>query len=181
VWTGAAAYAPGAVGDAFSFSGSSYVEASPFAYTGAWTVQVWAKANVASQPKDYGLIGSGEPAAQANTFQFDWNTGGLYRFKAGQGTGAFTRNFGPASTSAFQHLVVTYDGVSAFTLYRDGVQVASGTYAGAAVFDVLKIGANRGENLRYNGVLDDVRVWSRALSGAEVSSIHGNGVNGVCD
>jgi hypothetical protein len=88
------------------------------------------------------------------------------------------------STTEFQHLVARFDG--AFRIYRDGVVVGDSFGFGCSggsngVFDTLKIGSNRGDNKRFRGTLDDVRVWNRALSDSEVALIYANGAAGVCD
>jgi hypothetical protein len=177
VWSGLAAYAPAVVADGFSFDGTNYV-ITPFAYSGAWTVSLWAKANTI-QVRNTGLVASSMNAA-ADTFQIDWgNMGQQYRFKAGND--ALSVNFGAPSTSAFQHLVVTYDGASTVKTYLDGAPAGTGTWSGAQLkFTSLRIGVNRGTSMRYNGIIDDVAVFSRALSDAEVAAIHTAASNGVC-
>jgi hypothetical protein len=47
-------------------------------------------------------------------------------------------------------------------------------------FIAMKIGANRGQNLRYNGTIDDVLVFSRAITGAEAADIFAKRASGVC-
>jgi hypothetical protein len=173
VWTGTETYAAGAVGDAFVLDGASYVVADGFSYAGPWTLQLWARAD-AIQARNYGLFSSG-------AFQIDWNVYGGYRFSVGGGS-TFNRNFGAASTTAFQHLVVTYNPALApnIALYRDGVQVQSGNYVPGVGFDLIKIGTNRASKLHYAGAIDDVRVWSRALDASEVAAIYASGAAGVC-
>lgn len=177
VWTGTTTYAAGAVGAGFSFNGSSNVTA-PFTHSGAFSVQLWAKANTI-QGNRTGLLSIGGGTNKSTTFQIDWNSTGGYRFSAG--LVGLNRNFGAASTSAFQHLVVTSDGAGGYVLYRDGVQVATGTYATPLVWDRIAIGTNRGAGLSYNGIIDDVRVWDRALGAGEVAAAFAAAGNGVCD
>jgi hypothetical protein len=179
VWTGTETYAAGAVGNGFSFNGASTVLASPVAYNGPFSLQLWVKANMIQANKT-GLLASGDTANKANTFQIDWNSAGGYRFSAGTAS-AFARNFGAASTTTLQHLVVTRDGGNVYRVYLDGVQRATGTYGGTVQFDLLKIGANRGGDLRYNGIIDEVRLWNRALTAVEVGDIFATGNGGVCD
>ena len=176
VWTGAAAYAAGVVGPAaFSFAGTSYVEA-PFAQSGDFTVTFWAKAYM-NQSSSYGLFASGEPTTKATTFQVEWGPGATYRVVAGN-SNQLNLALGAASTSTFQHIAVTYSGTTVQT-YLNGTPVASGSFTGLN-FGVAKVGANRGENLRYKGTVDDVHVWGRALSPAEVAAVHAAGADGVC-
>jgi hypothetical protein len=167
---------PAVVSDGFAFDGTNHVNTS-FAYTGAWTVSLWARANV-TQPQNTGLVASSINGA-ADTFQIDWGVGGVYRIKAG--TNTLSVPIGTASTTAFQHLVVTYDGAGALQTYLDGAPVASGTWGGAPLrFTALRIGVNRGTSMRYNGSIDDVAVFSRALSSSEVASIYTAAMHGIC-
>jgi hypothetical protein len=175
-WTGTEAYVPGAVGDAFAFDTASTVDAPGLNVGGDWTLQLWARAN-AIQPRNTGLVSAGDADHKPDTFQIDWNAFGGYRFSAGNGS-VFNRSFGAASTAAFQHLVVTQAGGS-YRLYLDGVEVEDGTYLPLLIRDI-RLGTNRGK-LRYDGAIDDVRVWSRALAAAEVAAIHASSAAGVCN
>jgi hypothetical protein len=75
----------------------------------------------------------------------------------------------------WSHVVVTYDG-AAMNIYVNGQQVATRAASGALPVstDPLYFGtrtpsANPSEH--YNGLLDDVRMYSRALSATEVSAL----------
>ncbi len=75
-------------------------------------------------------------------------------------------------SGAWSHLATTYDGVTQ-RLYVNGVQVASRPQTGnmAAGNQALRIGGNgsfAGEF--YNGLIDNVRVYNRALSAAEIGA-----------
>jgi hypothetical protein len=67
-------------------------------------------------------------------------------------------------------VAVTYDG-SLLRLYVNGVQVASGNVAGAIQqsSNPLWIGGNQ-YNEDFIGLIDDVRVYNRALTQAEIQS-----------
>jgi hypothetical protein len=178
-WSGPAAYTDGVIGQAFAFSGMSSVTYSGSLASQPFSIQLWARAN-AIQADKTGLFASGGTANKLNTFQIDWNISGGYRFSAGASGSSFARNFGPASTTEFQHLVVTRDATNVYRLYRNGVQVATGTYAGTVQFDLARWGANRGGDLRYNGAIDDLRIWVRPLTADEVAAIYASGSAGVC-
>ncbi|MFN0089594.1 MAG: LamG-like jellyroll fold domain-containing protein [Acidimicrobiales bacterium] len=82
-----------------------------------------------------------------------------------------------ASTNAWRHLALTYDGVT-MRIYLDGVQVGAraqtGAPAGAA--GPLQIGGNTVWGEWYSGLVDDVRVYNRALSAAELAADMARGV-----
>jgi hypothetical protein len=178
-------FAPAVVGPAgFSFTGTNSVRAPAFEYTGAFSVAFWAKAN-AVQPINTGLAASADvvlsDADLANTFQVDWDGTGRYRMRLG-GTGIkLLLDIGAANLAAFQHITVTYDGSGIVRTFLDGRGVASAVWAGPPlVFTAMKLGINRGGSLRYNGIIDDVHVFSRALTLAEISAIFDARADGIC-
>ena len=78
----------------------------------------------------------------------------------------------PEAVGRWTHLAVTYDG-GAVRLYMNGVQVsqqpASGTIRSTK--DPLWIGGNLPYGEYFDGVIDDVRVYDRALGSAEVRGV----------
>jgi hypothetical protein len=73
------------------------------------------------------------------------------------------------------HVAATYDG-SAALLYVNGVQVAQATGTGALVGTPTDARLGAGDaapgsaNERWNGLIDEVRIWSKALTQPEVAS-----------
>jgi hypothetical protein len=69
------------------------------------------------------------------------------------------------------HLASTYDG-STLRLYVNGTQVASRALSGsaAASSQALYIGGNALWGEYFQGVIDDVRVYSKALTGSEIQA-----------
>ena len=68
-------------------------------------------------------------------------------------------------------MALTYDG-SLLVLYVNGVQVASKALSGTiqASTNPLWIGGNQPYGEYFNGLIDDVRVYNRALSQAEIQA-----------
>ena len=89
------------------------------------------------------------------------------------------------STGVWTHVVATWTGSATATnvqLYVDGVEVsyatttnASGTRASDAAAN-LYIGNESGGTRAFDGALDDVRVYNRVLSAAEITAIHRAGL-----
>jgi hypothetical protein len=71
--------------------------------------------------------------------------------------------------NAWTHLSASYDG-SAFKLYVNGIQVASRAVSGsiATSTNPLRLGGNTIWGEYFAGVIDEVRVYNRALSPAEI-------------
>jgi glucose/arabinose dehydrogenase len=98
---------------------------------------------------------TGFPLAQAHLGGAEQNTNGT----AAPPVGAWT------------HLASVYDG-SALRLYVNGVQAGTRAVTGTLVNSAspLRIGGNSLWNEYFNGQIDDVRLYNRALSQAEVQS-----------
>jgi hypothetical protein len=80
------------------------------------------------------------------------------------GTGALTIN-------TWTHLAGTYDGVT-LRLYVNGVQVSSRAQTGpiAVSTNPLQIGGDTFYGQYFQGKIDEVRIYNRALSGPQIQS-----------
>ncbi len=80
-------------------------------------------------------------------------------------------------TTNWHHIVGTYDG-SLVKLYFDGVSVASSTHTATGNYffpDQFQLGHTENTyttTLYYSGLVDEARVYNRALSAAEVSALY---------
>jgi Concanavalin A-like lectin/glucanases superfamily/Domain of unknown function (DUF1929)/Bacterial Ig domain/Purple acid Phosphatase, N-terminal domain len=172
--TGAAWTAAGRNGAALSFNGASnwvtVPDTAALRLAGAMTLEAWVRpaANTGwrtvlmkERPAgmSYGLYGyddSGRPPAVYG------NYGGT-DVSAGGGTAL--------ALNTWSHLAGTYDGTT-MRLYVNGVQVASKARTGALTSSTspLRIGGNAAWGEYFSGLIDDVRVYNRALSAAEVGT-----------
>ena len=82
-----------------------------------------------------------------------------------------TRGLTEVPQSAWEHLASTYDG-SVLRLYVGGTQVASKAVTGAMANSAgpLQIGGNNVWAEWFQGQIDDLRVYSRALSASEIQT-----------
>jgi hypothetical protein len=73
--------------------------------------------------------------------------------------------------NAWTHLAATYDGAT-LKLFVNGVQAGAVAVAGSlnASADPLRIGGNHIWGEYFSGRIDEVRVYNRALSAAEVQA-----------
>ncbi len=102
------------------------------------------------------------------------NDTGALRPSGGATLGGTTSWVGGPSASpvgSWTHVAVTYNG-SQLVLYVNGVQVASKAASGAiqASSSPLWIGGNQPYGEYFSGLIDDVRVYNRALSQAEIQT-----------
>jgi hypothetical protein len=166
IWT-----ASGRYGSALAFDGASdYVTVADSAsldLSAALTVEAWV----------FPTTGTGYQGVVAK----ERTGGGLpYGLEAGNGVPDGYVNTGSNSTAAgttapllnaWTHLAVTYDGTNV-RLYTNGTLTtatpASGTIVNSA--DPLRIGGDLTWGEWFAGRIDDVRIYSRALSAAEIQT-----------
>jgi hypothetical protein len=170
---------PDAFGGALLFdgTGSQYVDLgtwNPSAGTGQLTISLWANWNGISG-QYMGLIGKRDTWAaddmmwQIEAAQSNGNVN--VSRESGQTVGGFIPEIGE-----WEHIAFVFDGTTG-TLYRNGKQVGSGAWSlgpdteAAMVFGACQ--ANGGNP--YNGALDEVRMYNRALSEAEIAYLVANG------
>jgi hypothetical protein len=110
-----------------------------------------------------------------NTWELESGGGSAYAWTTDDGG---TSNLQILTDSAFSlgawhHLAGTFDGANRL-LYVDGVQVAAGTM-GAFDYDAhpIEIGCddNSGDGELFSGDLDELQIYDRALSGAEIAAL----------
>ena len=80
------------------------------------------------------------------------------------------------------HLVTTvYYGNLTFTIYYDGTPIRSALSDINLGYDgnnyIFRVGASRGVNSYFNGSIDDVMIFNRSLSSAEISALYNAGAN----
>ena len=87
------------------------------------------------------------------------------------GTGAQTYGTAALAVNTWTHLAVTYDGAT-LRLYVNGVQASSQARTGnlATSTSALQIGGDSTYGQYFTGTIDEVRIYNRALSQAEIQS-----------
>ena len=187
-------FVPGRVGLAFDFAPTPnqvgpipFVEAgpSPSLQPPAITVTAWV--NNSFSPIQAYVVSQGAHECIAASYALYTGVGNNLTFYIWDGAQiVFSPNAGPELWDGNWHFVAgTYDG-AAVRLYVDGVQVGSGTptstvinYAGMDN-DRFYIGAYHGIiaaggcDLGFPGAVDEVKVFNRALTSAEIQSIYQN-------
>jgi len=140
----------------------------------ALTFSKWIYINNA--PVSFCSIGGDTIAGSAFGYVFDMDTTSI-NFRIGNGTwGSVSTTF---TTGAWIHLVGTWDGTTA-TLYKNGVSVgtptskASITYTGCGLSFGNYYTDTTSANM-FDGRIDEVGIWSRALTADEISQIYNSG------
>ncbi len=176
--TGGASFTAGHIGNALSLNGidgqAKDISTTGLNLTSALTIAAWIKPNSL-------------PAAAYSTIAVKGNLASArgYGFNIYDGKLNFTRmstnvlSTVAVPTGAFHHVAVTWDvAVGQVKFYLDGVlaQTVSTTTAIVASLDSdpLTIGSWLTGGSWFNGLLDDVRIYNRALLASEIT-ILGNG------
>lgn len=171
--SGAAWNTQGKHGSALSFNGTNSLVTIPASaslnVSSAMTLEAWI--NPAVSQSGWRTIMQREVNAW---FLNASNSSGPLR-PAGGGTfgGGIDYVLGPTASpvNAWTHIALTYDG-STLRLYMNGTQVSSKPMSGAIQTNSspLRIGGNSPYGEYFNGRIDEVRVYNRALSQAEIQT-----------
>jgi hypothetical protein len=99
---------------------------------------------------------------------------GSVQFAAG-GAGLATTATGVVTTGSFQHILVVNDGTTT-KIYVDGTEEASAaSITNNITTEPLRIGDRATSNSPWDGVIDEVAIWSRALTAAEITELYNSG------
>lgn len=163
-------YRAGKTGSALACDGSGAFAQAAESYAGPFTVSLWVKANDPGQTDFTSALSTGFPGDYADHFQFDLDGSGHWQVDVGNQIVVPISDAKPA----FQHLALSYDG-STLRSYLDGAAIATVPFSesGALGFETLKLCVNRDQNRPFSGLVDDVRIFHRALSGPEVAQLAG--------
>ncbi|TSC58034.1 MAG: hypothetical protein Greene041619_813 [Candidatus Peregrinibacteria bacterium Greene0416_19] len=160
------AWVPGKVGGGgLSFDGTNYTSfvSIPQVLQGSspFTAMAWIKPTNPPLPWQT-VLGEG-----CSGFDFGVNVGNLY---FGRNCGAGTFYLGPpVGANVWVHAAMTWDGTTNH-LFANGVKTVGGT--NSFTHTVLSLGSYNSASERFNGIIDDVRVYNRVLSDTEIKFMY---------
>jgi len=94
----------------------------------------------------------------------------LYYFRGGKSVRSTRKAL---KSGQWQSVAVTKAANGTVALYLDGERIGSGKLSGEYADSDTRIGGHPDRReCRYNGKMDDVMIWNRALTDAEVKQIH---------
>jgi len=178
---GVAPWVPGVNGTALSFDGANDFVGISNVVTTNFSIACWIKTTqvfpqVTPTYQGTGIIWS-DVGGAANDFIVGGtrNAGGTNRLSFFAGNPETTvSGVTPINSGNWTHIAVTRAGTNGqIRLYVNGVLDASGS-GGAALLranSVIHIGGNTLDNRYFQGLIDDVRIYSRALDDVEVASL----------
>ncbi|MDB9313691.1 hypothetical protein PN462_11320 [Spirulina sp. CS-785/01] len=135
---------------------------SPWQAPQEFSVEMWVKPDATDQVSYTGLFSSNNANRTGSSFQIDLDGQGNYRFLHDKGGW----QIGKAATD-WQHLAVAYDG-NTLTAYLDGRKLGSGAGNLPTEFRYYILGVNRSVDRFFQGQMEEVRIWKRAISAAEI-------------
>jgi hypothetical protein len=186
-------YANGEVGKAFSFNGvndwAALGNPSSLAFTASFSIEGWIKVNGLPTNYNFGsIMFRGDDRAGLDPYSLDLLPDGSLRFEV-CGTTGTADLYAPVPIGQFVHVAATLDDATgAMTLYENGAVVAQ-TVTPFRPFGTLDPTQNPGVGIGnsnylpnydvpFNGLIDELSVYNRALTAGEVLGIYKAGSSG---
>lgn len=182
-----AGYATGSVLQAFTFDGTNdfgrvpaHADLDIGSSAAGFTIEMWARP---TRGQNAALIGWSNPAGGEVMSLRQWDSGPtLYAWTVDTaGTPRLIGVNGFFATNTWVHVAFTYDRVAGVgKLYKNGVKVgelAIGSFAMMTTGD-LYLGAISRTGALFQGQIDEVSLYQRPLTAAEIAAIHQGGIDG---
>jgi len=175
----------GKIGQGLKFDGANdYVQVASFmSGLTTFSVSVWVKTTQSSTPtNDYdspAIFGTNQGGGTSQDFMLLNRTGNFYWFdEFGAGENSFAS--GVTISDNRWHHIIAVRSTTSLTFYIDGVSVGTDTTGSSGVRnDWEGIGyapfTAGGTSQFFNGSIDDVRIYNRALSAGEVAQLYQQG------
>jgi hypothetical protein len=169
-FVGAPAWVTGNYGTALSFNGSSYIdvnESGTLEQSNNLTVSFWILASSVS----------GDPRIVAKSYSWDIKLNGQSRHPQFSAGGKYAMLSDSLPTGTWQHVAFTFSS-GVVKGYVNGVSqpFAQNTFTGTGTLPRenygLLIGTDAGKQYFAKGFIDDVRIYDRTLSAADVATLY---------
>ena len=176
--SGASWDSSGQVGGCLDFDGSydyvSITNSSSLQISGEITIAAWVKADTVSGA--HCIVGHGSTGSSTqNTYLYAWYDDWLGGSHSSGNDEYANNNVDSGDVGSWVHLAVVYTG-SSWRLFRNGQYVTHNDTSQGAVnvgSSRWSIGSPSSQNTRFfDGMLDEVRIYSRGLSDADVLALY---------
>lgn len=146
-------------------------------FSSALTVSVWVEIATYPTGTNVGYIFAKGQTVSATGYRWGLEPSVMMGLKLATGTdaGAFSLSGAGPALTAWHHLAWTFD-TGKTSIYLDGVSAAVSTTAPPSLFDdptsTLTVGCHPGSTIYpFQGVIDEMRVYNRALTQSEITSL----------
>lgn len=168
-------YGTGKINNGAIFNGSSSAftfATVPVTGSSSFSVSFWLKAG--SLVSGMSVLHFGTDASnQAFNVYLDASSKIAANFTGGGGQVTSTTSL---STSVFQLVTMTYDGTNVRLYVNGNIENTSSSYTSANIGTTNKfIGKYAGNTNWWNGSIDEIGMWSRALTGSEITQLYNSG------
>jgi uncharacterized protein (TIGR03437 family) len=179
---------PGEVLNGFRFGSLGYMQIpqAPALQNQRFTLSAWARPDGPGLENDQnGSVIINQAVNGSNFLQLSWSdTSGSFVFSFGDDATEFIVSRDAFPRGVFHLVNGTYDG-SAFRLFVNGVEQGSKVESRPVTYSTTdwRIGGNPITTVfarTWNGVLDELQIFNRALSQAEIQAIFNAGTAGQC-
>jgi hypothetical protein len=162
----------GHFGGAVAFNGTSGEVDLPALgtfYKTGFTYEAWVYKQTSKV--DVGLVGTWVGSQSGGAMLWIDHLSGHYRLTLGSNLANYLDSGRTPNVGQWQHVAATWDGTTAH-IYIDGIETASETFTGnAGDSNTWRIGAYGSPSTGFlDGNIDNVRIYGRALSAAEIQS-----------
>ena len=166
---------------ALDFDGNNdFIEASGFPFLSTFTLEAWVNPDLSEQEGYKPVISRGGVFTNNTNYSFGFRYRAisadyrLFFMIYNGGTIANTEIVIPSPNNTWNHMAVSFDATTnQYTVYWNGEVAGQNTFPVSPTNgnQPLRIGAPSsigGQNLPYNGKADEVRIWNRTLTQAEI-------------
>ena len=174
-----AAWAPGRHAGGVSFDGiNDYISLPNINASGSGlTVAMWVKTS-SFQPSIQQFLSKTTGTSEGHDWSLGLSSGRRLRFRLRSNgvTATLTASSGDLPRDTWYHAAATYDGTR-MRLYVNGVEVGSASKSGAVAMRPsvpINLGRKPSNSEYMKGILDDVRIYNRALTPAEIGAVMNN-------
>lgn len=180
-----ATFAVGKVGQAFNFTANPQnvlIPDSPALRPANFTIEAWTKSLNNGGTRH--ILGKTLGTSTADSYVFWVQNGNLNGAICSDATTCFTISTAAPNTGEWHHLALSFDDASdTLRIFVDGVQAQSGTTALSIGYDThaALIGADYANEVitdSWNGQLDEVSFYDRALTASEIAAVYNAGTAG---
>lgn len=158
--SGEASYVNGVLGKAYSFNGNNnYLKSqSQFVKSISGTISFWAKSNN-SNTQSMVIMGDSE-------LNLDLYSGTSVAVGNNENYDVFNSSI---NENIWKHIVITFNGENTLKTYVNGVLITASTNKNENIYieKYLSLGNFNGA-YRYNGIIDNLRVYNRVLKSSEI-------------